>query len=76
MQMLTTKFILILHLCTFDGEPKCLTEKLMPYQFKDFYSCLKTGYKTAYESLDTFKIKEINDRKIAIKIECKELQGA
>jgi hypothetical protein len=59
----------------FEGEPKCFSEKIIPYQFKDYYSCVRAGYQSAYESLNALEIKEINDNKLAIKIECKELQG-
>ena len=70
-----TKFVLILHLCLFTDEPKCISQKIIPYQFEDFYSCVRAGYQSAYESFSALKIKEINENKIAVKIECKEIQG-
>ena len=70
-----TKFVLILHLCIFIDEPKCISQQIMPYQFKDHYSCVKAGYLKAYKSLDALTVEEINDSRIAVKIECKELQG-
>jgi len=70
-----TKFVLILHLCMFEGETKCISEQVMAYQFKDHYSCVRAGYQSAYQSFSALKIKEINDSKLVIKIECKELQG-
>jgi len=70
-----TKFVLILHLCLFIDEPKCISKQVMPYEFKDHYSCVRAGYQSAYESFSALKIKEINENKIAVKIECKEIQG-
>tara|TARA_R110000782_G_scaffold64863_1_gene132112 strand:+ start:87 stop:272 length:186 start_codon:yes stop_codon:yes gene_type:complete len=59
----------------FEGEVKCISEQVMAYQFKDHYSCVRAGYQSAYQSFSALKIKEINDSKLVIKIECKELQG-
>ena len=70
-----TKFVLILHLCLFIDEPKCISEQVMPYEFKDHYSCVRAGYQSAYKSMDALTKEEINTSKMAIKIECKELQG-
>jgi hypothetical protein len=70
-----TKFVLILHLCLFIDEPKCISSQVTKYQFDDHYSCVRQGYISAYKSLDNVTKKEINDSKIAVRIECKELQG-
>jgi len=71
-----TKFVLILHLCLFIDEPKCISTQTMPFEFEDHYSCVRTGYHQAYKGMDALTKEEINTSKIAIKIECKELQGA
>ena len=60
----------------FEGEPKCISAQTMPFEFEDHYSCVRTGYHQAYKSMDALTKEEINTSKIAIKIECKELQGA
>ena len=70
-----TKFVLILHLCLFIDEPKCISSQTIAFQFEDYYSCVRTGYHQAYKSMDAMTKEEINNSKIAIKIECKELQG-
>ena len=70
-----TKFFLILHLCMFEVETKCISQQIITYKFNDYYSCVRAGYQSAYESFSALKIKEINENKIAVKIECKELQG-
>ena len=46
----------------------------MEYEFNDHYSCMRQGYVAAYKSLDDLTIKEINDSKLAVKIECKQLE--
>jgi len=46
----------------------------MPFEFEDHYSCVRTGYHQAYKSLDLLTKEEINDSKLAVKIECKELK--
>ena len=67
------KFILILHLCSFVEQPNCFDKQYVA-QFKDHYSCVKMGYVKAYESFSTLEIKEINKNKLALKIECKEME--
>jgi len=71
--LMTTKFILILHLCMFEGEPNCFSSQITKYEFNDHYSCVRQGYMSAYKSLDLLTKEEINDSKLAVKIECKEL---
>jgi hypothetical protein len=70
-----TKFVLILHLCLFIDEPKCISSQVTQYQFDDHYSCVRQGYISAYKSLDNITREKINDSKMAVRIECKELQG-
>ena len=47
-----SKFILVLHLCMFEGEPHCFKENIVAFEFNDHYSCVKQGYISAYKSLD------------------------
>ena len=68
-----TKFILILHLCSFIGEPYCYDAQYLA-EFKDHYSCVKMGYVKAYESLNSLTVENINDSRLAVKIECKEIK--
>ena len=70
---MTFKFILILHLCSFLGETKCLDQQYIA-EFKDHYSCVRFGYIKAYESLTSLNIEEINKDRLAVKIECKEME--
>jgi hypothetical protein len=71
--LMTTKFILILHLCMFEGEAKCISSQISKYQFEDHYSCVRQGYMAAYKSLDNLTVEEINDSKLAVRIECKQI---
>ena len=69
------KFILILHLCMFEGEtPNCFTSQIMGYEFEDHYSCVRQGYISAHKSLDNLTVEEINNSKLAVRIECKEIK--
>ena len=42
-------------------------------QHDDHYSCVINGYVQAYTSLKTLDITDINERKLAVRFECKEL---
>ena len=65
------KFILILHLCSsLTGE--CFDNQTLS-EHDDHYSCVMNGYAQAYTSLQTLDITDINERKLAIRFECKEL---
>ena len=58
----------------FEGEPKCISEQVMKYEFKDHYSCVRAGYQSAYESLSALEIKDVNNKKFIVKIQCKEIK--
>ena len=59
----------------FEGPvPNCFSAKIIEYEFNDHYSCIRQGYMAAYKSLDDLTISEINDSKLAVKIECKQLE--
>ena len=68
------KFVLVLHLCSFlPGATSCLTSQYVG-EFTDYYSCARTGYIKAYESLESLNKDNINKNRLAVKIECKELE--
>ena len=67
-----TKFILILHLCSFLNEPICFQSTYLA-EFTDHYSCVRNGYIQAYKSLETLTVEEINKKELAIKIQCKKI---
>ena len=70
---MTLKFILILHLCSFVEQPNCFDSQYVA-EFKDHYSCVQAGYAKAYESLSSLEIDNINKNRLAVKIECKEME--
>jgi len=58
----------------FEGETKCISSQLTSFQFDDHYSCVRQGYVSAYKSLDNLTVEEINNSKLAVRIECKQLK--
>jgi hypothetical protein len=38
------KYVLILHLCSFAGQPQCYNPKVMPLEFDTHYDCIQQGY--------------------------------
>ena len=65
------KFVLILHLCS-SITGVCFENQTIS-QHDDHYSCVMNGYVQAYTSLKTLDITDINERKLAVRFECKEL---
>ena len=75
-----TKFLLILHLCTLVTNT-CFESQISGYTFTSHYECARAGYKVSAATLDTlakdeyyFGLDRINQEKIAIKFECKEMK--
>lgn len=72
------KFILILHLCSVITG-KCTESSIPGLMFTSHYDCALGGYKMAHRMFQTLKeddyygLDRINEEKIAIKFECKEL---
>ena len=72
------KYLLVLHLCSI-LTGKCMDSSIPGYMFKTHYECALGGYKMAYKTFELLKdddyygLDRINEEKIAIKFECKEL---
>ena len=72
------KFILILHLCSV-VTGKCMESSIPGLTYTSHYDCALGGYKMAYKTFQVLKdddyygLDRINDEKIAIKFECKEI---
>ena len=72
------KFILILHLCSVITG-KCTESSIPGLMFTSHYDCALGGYKMAHKMFkmlkddDYYGLDRINEEKIAIKFECKEL---
>ncbi len=67
------KYVLILYLCSFAGEPKCLYEQITPREYPTYYQCASAGYLRSYQALIDLGEEEVNTEKYAIKFECKEV---
>ena len=67
------KYVLILYLCSFVGEVKCLHEQIIPHEYPTYYDCASAGYLRSYQALMDLGIEEVNTEKYAIKFECREV---
>ena len=73
------KYILILYMCSMvSGE--CPTSTISGYQFESHYQCVDAGYGVSQqtfrnlEDLEDWSREYIEQEKIAIRFECKELK--
>ena len=73
------KYILILYMCSMvSGE--CPTSTISGYQFENHYDCVNAGYGVSQqtfrnlEDLEEWSREYIEQEKIAIRFECKELK--
>ena len=72
------KYILILYMCSLTTG-KCPNSTVSGYQFNSHYDCVNAGYAIAQKTYRNLKELEewdtnyINDNKIVVKFECKEL---
>jgi len=75
------KYLLVLYMCSMTtGE--CPNSSVSGYQFISHYDCVNAGYAIAQKTFRNLKELEdleqqyINEKKIVIKFECKEIKGA
>ena len=73
------KYILILYMCSMvSGE--CPTSTISGWQFENHYDCVNAGYGVSQqtfrnlEDLEEWSREYIEEQKIAIRFECKELK--
>ena len=73
------KYILILYMCSMvSGE--CPTSTISGYQFENHYDCVNAGYGVSQQTfrnlqdLEEWSREYIEQQKIAIRFECKELK--
>ena len=72
------KYILILYMCSM-ATGECPTSTIAGYQFESHYRCVDAGYAIAQntyrnlENIEEWDQQHINDNKIVVKFECKEL---
>ena len=66
------KFILVLHLCSFINLT-CPVANMTPYEFDNWHDCATKGYELSAETMKTLPKDKVNQEKLAIKFECKEV---
>ena len=75
------KYVLVLYMCSMLSG-KCPSSTFAGYQFTNHYDCVNAGYAIAQKTFRNLKELEdleqqyINEKKIVIKFECKEIKGA
>jgi|TARA_R100001015_G_C4616492_1_gene172643 hypothetical protein len=69
------KYVLILHVCSFlnISSPECYVSHVIPLQFQNYEECILQGYKSAHNTLKEIYGHRIEEEKLAIKFECKEV---
>ena len=69
------KFILTLYLFTFVDiqNPVALTSHIVPLQFNTYKDCILHGYKASHNTLKELYGDRIEDEKLAIKFECRQV---
>ena len=75
------KFILVLYLCSM-LTGKCIEPQIPGYQFNSHYDCALAGYALSQQSLkmlsedEYYGLERINEERLAIRFECRELNKA
>ena len=69
------KYVIILYLCSFvNVQSTCFSERILGYEFDNYYDCILDGYKQSYSHLANFDKDRINNEKLAIRFQCKEIK--
>ena len=74
------KYILILYMCSMNTG-QCPTSTISGYQFESHYDCVNAGYAIAQSTfrnlkeLEEYEREYIEQSKIVVKFECRELGG-
>ena len=68
------KYVLILHLCSFlNLPPTCFQQQIVGLEYNDNFSCMLDGYNKSGRTLENIGREEVNQNKLAIKFQCKEV---
>ena len=69
------KFVLPLYLFTFVDiqYPVPLTSHIVPLQFDSYKDCILHGYRSSHNTLKELYDDRIEDERLAIKFECREI---
>ena len=69
------KYVIILYLCSFvNVQSTCYTEKYLALEFDNYNSCILEGYKQSFAHLKAINQDRVNDEKLAIRFQCKEIK--
>lgn len=69
------KYVLVLYLCSFlNNTPVVLERAISPTEYPTYYDCISDGYITSYSKIMSIGVKQVDEKKLAIKFECKEVQ--
>jgi MFS-type transporter involved in bile tolerance (Atg22 family) len=69
------KFVLLLHVCSFlnSATPICTATHVVPLEFNSYKDCILQGYKSSHNTLKELYGEKIEEEKLAIKFECKQI---
>ena len=74
------KYVLILYMCSMVSN-QCPSSTISGYQFNTYFDCVNAGYGVAQQTYNNLKELEdwdkqyINENKIVIRFECKEVNS-
>ena len=70
------KYVLLLHVCSFLNTtiPVCTATHIVPLEFNTYQDCILQGYKSSHNTLTEIYGERIEEEKLAIKFECKEIK--
>ena len=70
------KYVLLLHVCSFlnFASPVCEPTHIVPLEFDTYQDCILQGYKSSHNTLKEIYGNRIEEEKLAIKFECKQIK--
>ena len=73
-EIILMKYIIILYLCSYiNVEPVCHQGKILAIEFDSYNSCILEGYRQSYAHIKNLDQDRVNEEKMAIKFQCKEI---
>ena len=69
------KYVLILYVCSFldVNKPHCTDSHVLDKEFNSYSKCILQGYISAHNTLKKLYSDRLEDEKLAIKFECKDI---
>jgi hypothetical protein len=52
----------------------CFSERILGYEFDNYYDCILDGYKQSHNHLASLDKEKIIEQKLAIRFQCKEIK--